>query len=402
MNRRLRIGVAVNYLPTAAEPYRGAANYQRIKALAELADVRAFCLEPRYPRFELARSLAVSSRDSADLHEIAEVEMEHLQYGAIPFFTRALNGRRCARVLLPRLREFRPDVLIAYFAYPMGFAAVAAGSELGVPAIVGAVGSDLRRMNGILMKPIIARTIRTADFVTTVSEELRQRAIARGALPERCRTIYAGCDSDVFHIGDREGVRGELKIDANAQLVLFVGSLLIQKGVRELIEAAAMLIPRRPNLRVVCIGQGPLEAEFRNRASKPDVKDHVAFVGGASPRQIASWLAAANVFCLPSYSEGAPDVVIEAISCGRPVVATNVGGIPELVNSKCGILISPKDSGRLAGALSEALDRAWDEKEIAGCFGRSWQDQASETYDLCRAAVHDTVRREHGTLLSEH
>ena len=103
-----------------------------------------------------------------------------------------------------------------------------------------------------------------------------------------------------------------------------------------------------------------MDQELRHRASQEDLKGRVTFAVGAHPHEIARWLAASNVFCLPSYSEGCPNVVIEALSCGVPVVASNVGGIPELLNSRCGILVPPGDAQQLARGLSRALDHSWN------------------------------------------
>ena len=92
----------------------------------------------------------------------------------------------------------------------------------------------------------------------------------------------------------------------------------------------------RPSLRLFCIGEGPLQAELEARAIGAGLADRIHFLGSRGSLEVATWLAAANVFCLPSYAEGCPNSVIEALACGRPVVATNVGGIPELVNSESG------------------------------------------------------------------
>ena len=132
-----------------------------------------------------------------------------------------------------------------------------------------------------------------------------------------------------------------------------------------------------------------MDRELLRRASQSDLKGHVKFVGCANPHEIARWLAVSNVFCLPSHSEGCPNVVIEALSCGRPVVASNVGGIPELLNSRCGVLVPPGDARQLAHALLRALDHPWNQEEIANCSRRGWDVVARETYQACCAVVRD-------------
>ena len=135
------------------------------------------------------------------------------------------------------------------------------------------------------------------------------------------------------------------------------------------------LIPSRPRLQLFCIGEGALQAELEARAAQAGIANHIHFLGRRSSSEIARWLAAANFFCLPSYAEGCPNAVIEDLA-GRPVIATEVGGIPELVDTNSGILFPPQDAMALAQALNEALDRQWDESGISRASQRGWDQVA--------------------------
>jgi glycosyltransferase involved in cell wall biosynthesis len=152
----------------------------------------------------------------------------------------------------------------------------------------------------------------------------------------------------------------------------------VKKGLRELVEAAAALHPRRPNLHVYLVGVGPdkqlLEAAIHAR----DATSYIHIVPGCSPDDVAVWMAAADLVTLPSYMEGCPNVVLEALACGRPVVATNVGGIPEIMGDDCGQLVPPRDPVELARALASVLDRTWDAAAISARGGRSWSTVAAE------------------------
>jgi teichuronic acid biosynthesis glycosyltransferase TuaC len=317
--------------------------------------------------------------------------VEYLHYPALPIVSRSLNGYNCGRVLVDRLRAFRPDLIIGYNVYPEGFGAVAAARALGIPVVIGALGSDILGKHDYLVSQLTAQTIRKASMVLTVSNELRERAIRYGIPPRSCITIHNGCDFSIFRPASREAARFELNIDPSAELIVFVGRLVPLKGLRELLEGASILSAARPDLRIVCIGEGPMEKELVRRASDPDLKGRVQIAGSTSPQEIARWLAASNVFCLPSHSEGCPNVVIEALSCGRPVVASKVGGIPELLDSSCGILVPPRDAQQLASGLSQALDREWNQEEIANSFRRSWEEVARETYQACCSTLREPV-----------
>jgi glycosyltransferase involved in cell wall biosynthesis len=149
------------------------------------------------------------------------------------------------------------------------------------------------------------------------------------------------------------------------------------------VDAVNSLGISHPSLHLFCIGEGAFQAELEARAMDAGHADRIRFLGWRSSMEVASWLTAANVFCLPSYAEGCPNSVIEALACGRPVVATNVGGIPELVNSESGILVPPQDSEALAEALDQALSRRWDEAGISQRSQRGWDQVAEETFEIC-------------------
>lgn len=216
-----------------------------------------------------------------------------------------------------------------------------------------------------------------------MSDHLRDQAVRLGASPEQSRTVRNGCDTSVFRLADRAAARARLGLDAESEVVVFVGWLAPTKGLRELVDAVIRLAAAHPRLQLFCIGEGALQSELEARALNAGLADRIHFLGRRTSLEVASWLAAADVFCLPSYAEGCPNAVIEALACGRPVVATNVGGIPELVDSESGILVAPQDSEALAQALSEALSRRWEEAGISQRSQRGWDQAAEETRQIC-------------------
>jgi teichuronic acid biosynthesis glycosyltransferase TuaC len=312
-----------------------------------------------------------------------DVPAEYIEYPALPLVSRPLNGLVCARSVLPHLERFKPDLILSYYVYPEGYAALSAGKRLGVPVILGAIGSDINRIPDSISAFLTRKALREASFVLTVSEHLRDQAIRLGASTERTRTVRNGCDTSVFRLADRAAARAALGLDAESEVVVFVGWIAPTKGLRELVDAVKSLRVSHPRLHLFCIGEGALLPELEARAKDAGLADRIRFLGRRSSMEVASWLAAANVFCLPSYAEGCPNSVIEALACGRPVVATNVGGIPELVNSESGILVAPQDSQALAEALSNALSRRWDDAGISRRSQRGWDQVAEETRQVC-------------------
>jgi glycosyltransferase involved in cell wall biosynthesis len=152
----------------------------------------------------------------------------------------------------------------------------------------------------------------------------------------------------------------------------------VKKGLRELVEAAASLHPQRPNLHVYLVGEGPDRPSIAGAIHAIGAAAYIHALPACSFDDVAVWMAAADLVTLPSYMEGCPNVVLEALASGRPVVATKVGGIPEIMSNECGLLVPPRDPGALAQALAAVLDRSWDADTISAHGSRSWETVAAE------------------------
>jgi len=389
---RLKVTVVTSDFPIPAEPFRGHSEYQILLALSKLADVNVLCPFPRYPRW-FQPSYDYRAPDLA--FSPPGVATRYFEYPAFPGLTRCINGLVCANYLEPYFRENPPDVAFNFWLYPEGFATVTVARKLGIPAIVGSIGSDLNRIPDQVSKWLTRLAMRRASFVVTKSEHLRQQAILMGINGRKVRTVRNGCDPSVFHLADRGAARAQLAIDVDAELVLFVGRLDAKKGIVELLEAFASVASRRPKLRLAYVGDGPGCEQLRGKAKHLALEQRIILMGPCPSHEVAQWLAAANVLALPSYNEGYPNVVIEALSCGRPVIATNVGGILELVNEESGILVSPRDWRALAHAIETALERRWDEHLISAQFHRGWDEAADEMLSICELALQQ--RRENAS-----
>ena len=381
---RLKVTLVTPIFPIPAQPYRGHSEYQIALALSKRADVNVICPFPRYPKWFQP---TYDHRHPDLSYSPPGVATRYFEYPALPGLTRCANGLVCAKYIERSFRERRPDVACNFWLYPEGYATVAAARRLGIPAVVGSIGSDLNRFADPVSRWLTRLAMKRATFVVTKSEHLRERAIRMGINPAKVQTIRNGCNPNVFHLRDRGAARVQLAIDDKTELILFVGRLDTAKGIEELLEAFASLASRRPNLRLAYVGDGPGSGHLRSKAKHLGLEDRVILNGACSSQNVAQWLAAANVLALPSYNEGYPNVVIEALSCGRPVIATNVGGILELVNEESGILIPPRDSRALAEAIEKAMERRWDERSISEQFRRGWDQAADELLRICELAT---------------
>jgi glycosyltransferase involved in cell wall biosynthesis len=381
----LKIAVVTRNFPSSAEPWQGRPAYQTLRMLAREADVRVFYPNPRYPSLLKPRLRTYSKLEASK--SSPDVQVDYYNYPTLPVISRPLNGWLAARALLPHVREFAPDLIFSYFLYPDGYAALRLGKALSVPVVARAMGSDINNIGDRITAMHTRTVLRGADFLVMVSSDLRKKALAMGTPPEKIRTIVNGCDTSVFHMRDRLQAREKLRIDPAAQAVVYVGRIDVNKGLRELVEAAVSLHTERPSLHVYLIGEGPDKSIIQSSIDANSAAGYIHALPPCAFDDVATWMAAADLVTLPSYMEGCPNVVLEALACGRPVVATNVGGIPEIMSSECGSLVPSREVPPLARALASVLDRSWDAAAISARQSRSWKDVSDELLGLFRSVL---------------
>jgi teichuronic acid biosynthesis glycosyltransferase TuaC len=372
----MKLAIVSSYFPIRDQPYRGQTAYKTAVQLSSWMSVEAICPFTRYPRWFQPRNFPHLRPDPT--YSPDGIKTTYLEYPGLPWITRISNGMMCEHYIEEHVRRARADLLQSYWLYPDGYATLRVGQKLGIPVVLVAIGSDLNRIPDPLTKYFTRKALSQADHVMTMSRYLLEKAIALGANPKKGSSHINGCDTEVFHRRDRPLCRTQLHIDIEDELICYVGRLDMTKGLGELLHAAAALVPKHPRLRVALVGDGPATSSLQTLAKQLDIAQKVNFLGACNSETVARWLGACDVFSLPSYSEGSPNVVIEALNCGRPVVATDVGGIPELVDSGAGILVPPRNAEALAQALGTALKASWDEENIARRFRRSWRDLALE------------------------
>ena len=376
----VRIAVLTPTFPTRAEPYRGLAIWSLLRELARRAELTAYCSLPHYyPHIGQHRDFI---HDTPWLESFAEVPAETLRFPAVPALTRPINGALLAHPLRRALSACRPDALVAFWVYPEGDAALRASGALGIPLTVISVGSDLKKLSP---HPFIRRRARAvlseADEVLAVSEDLCQTARQLGG--QRVRLLQLGIDHRVY--SPREVPRQSIGVPEGVKLILFAGRFVPLKGLPRLLDAFALL--ERGKWFLALAGNGSEEPGLREKIQSLGLGSSVRFLGSLPPAEVARWMNAADLLCLPSESEGRPNVILEALGCGCPVVATPVGGIPELVQPACGVLVSRQGPEGLAEALREAAGRTWDRAAIARSYRRPWSDVATEVLEACARAI---------------
>ncbi|QWT21708.1 glycosyltransferase family 4 protein [Bacillus sp. NP157] len=366
----MKILVLTNLFPTPWDPRRGAFNRQQFQRLGERHDVDVLTAVDFRERMAGAKG---------QVH-VPNVKRDHFTFYHPPGIGRFLNALcYVACVMWQRGRELRRanyDVVLGSWAFPDGVAAAWIARLLGVPYAVKVHGSDLNvQANARLRRMQIRHSLRGAGAVLAVSKALAQKAIDIGARPDAVETVYNGVDGKLFRRGNRAAARERLGLPLDVPLVLYVGNLKVSKGCMDLIDAFPSLAKQRRDARLYFVGDGPDFTTLEDRAASLCCASAVHFAGPVGHAALPDWFRAADLLCLPSHNEGVPNVVLEAMACGTPVVATSVGGIPEVVPTFAGILVPAHHPDLLARALADMLDRHVDAEAIAAhATSFRWED----------------------------
>lgn len=384
----MRIAVLTSLYPTSVRPLEGVfaeRRWTRMQARGHaLRVVQPLPLAPRRlgPRrwTELGRTPGREER--------AGIPVERPRYLHLP--GRALRNARAfsARGVRALLAGGRPDVVVADYAWPAAMAAEALRAA-GVPFVVHGRGSDVLQVAGEagLAEPL-ARCLRTAGHWCAVSRDLVRRMDELGGRPGHGVLVPNGVDGELFAPRERAAARAALGLDPRAELVLVVGHLIERKDPLLALEAFGRLARRRPAARLVLIGRGPLRARLEERLAGAAPAGTVRLVGEVAPEELARWYAAANALLLCSRREGRPNVVLEALACGLPVLATPAGGTGELLDGLPGALCAERDPEALAAALARLLDAPPGSQELRErVAGLTWERSLDALEGCLRQAI---------------
>lgn len=376
--------------PSLREPARGPYNHNIFRAISQRGETRVISPQPWWSRLRRPGELLRTPRES-------QTGMETFlpAYWSAPRLT-ALHARALytsVRPLVARLRrEFPFDAILAAWAYPDAVAASLLARDFDCPLVVKVLGSDI---NAVPHNPRLRRQIQQglgrAARVVAVSEALRDRLVDLGIAPERIVVQHNGVDGQRFSLRDRGAVREQLGVPTERPMICCVGRLSHEKGVDVLLEAMGRLAAAgRRDVDLRLIGGGDEEAALRARVGQLGIEQQVHFHGMRPHDEIPAWISASDVLCLPSRREGCPNVVLEALASGRPVVASRVGGVPELIHGDNGLLVPSEDPGALADALQTALAGTWDPQALRDSVEfLSWDDVGAMYHDTLATALEE-------------
>ena len=363
---RIRTLLFSTLYPSAARPLHGIFVETRLRHLLTTGAVETRVVAPvpwfpsTDPRFgnwaRMAATPAFERRHG--------VEVSHPRYllppkigMSIAPFALALGARHAIAKLIREGFDF--DLIDAHYYYPDGVAAGLLARWFGKPFIVTARGTDLNILPGFAIpRRLIQWTARQAAASIGVSHALTEVLAGLKAPTDRLVALRNGVDLQRFSLRDRIDCRRLLGLPERARIVLTVGHLVALKGNDIVIDAIARMRDKGMDLCLVIVGDGEERPALEARAEARGIASKVRFAGAVANAELAPWYAAADCLVLASSREGWPNVLLESMACGTPVVATRLASTPEIVRDPvAGELFEPREPDALAAALNRVVER---------------------------------------------
>jgi len=369
-----QVVVFCSLFPSSVQPGNGLFVRERMFRVGRYLPLTVVCPVPWFPLQGLLRRLRPSSRAGAPRREMQQgIEVRFPRFLSVPGMLKSLDGLLMALWAWPTLRRLRRngrlDLIDAHFAYPDGYAATLIGRWLGVPVTITMRGTEVRHARDPWLAGKVRLALQRASRVFAVSESLRSVAIGLGIPADHVRVVANGVDLDKFGPLPRDEARRALELPAEAPVLVTVGALVERKGFHRVIELLPALRERHPGLTYLVVGgsspEGDLSVQLRRQVESLGLGDAVRFLGPLPPERLRTPLSAADLFVLATRNEGWANVLLEAMACGLPVVATDVGGNAEVVcNPDLGLIVPFDDAAALRQAVIAALDCSWDRAAI--------------------------------------
>jgi glycosyltransferase involved in cell wall biosynthesis len=388
----IRVLVFTTLYPNAAQPSHGVFVENRLDQLVRSGAVTARVVAPipTFPLLDRAWPPFRATREVPARERRRGIEVLHPRYPLLPKVSMTaapFSLYAATRPLLERIRAegFDFDLIDAHYFYPDGVAAAMLGRALGRPVVITGRGTDLNLIpDYALPRRMIRWAARQAAGLVTVCAALKEKLVALGVPAEKVRVLRNGVDLERFRPVDRAAARARLGL--SGPTLLSVGHLIPRKGHDLVIEGLARL-PEEVSLLVA--GDGPGEQRLRALAAAKGVAHRVRFLGRLAHEALREVYEAADVLVLASSREGWANVLLEAMACGTPVVASNVWGTPEVVAApEAGILMRERTGQSVAEAVSALLAKPPPRAATrAYAEGFSWEATTRGQIELFEAVL---------------
>nr|WP_321399885.1 glycosyltransferase family 4 protein [uncultured Desulfobacter sp.] len=371
--------------PSAVHPIHGIFVKERVKhvSMTSSIDVRVISPVPYFPPIKaFGRWYSFSQIPKFELFD--GLEITRPRYLLLPKIGGRIHSRSMAFFSKPGIEKIRKtfefDIIDSHFVYPDGVAAAICKKKYNCPLIITGRGEDILSFPNL---PVIGDQIRwalqKADALVALSQEICDAMVSNGAPREKITIIPNGVDNQKFTPLARQASRKKLGLPMDKKIILSVGNRLERKGFHLLIKALPGIREQFPDAILVIVGGVARHGQdytsvIEQAIAQNHLEEHVVLAGAKPSGELVHWYSSADVFALMTSREGSPNVVMEALSCGIPVVATSIGGIPQILNDPAlGVLLDRRTVDDAQNGVIEALKTNWDRERIRAFANKnSW------------------------------
>jgi glycosyltransferase involved in cell wall biosynthesis len=321
-------------------------------------------------------------------HRKQIINTDSLRY--VPYFYLPKIGRRFyshfmfLSILLSSIRWIKSlniDLIMACWAFPDAVAGEKLARLLNKPFFMKVHGSDINVVgNAPARAKQITQAANRSSGIVSVSQALADKMVSMGIQQNLIEVIYNGVNHDLFFYNNQP---------KKAQQLLFIGNIIKTKGVVELFDASVELIKKYPDLTLTFAGNGAMLPVLKEKVAALELQDQILLPGNINHDKLPSMVQTSSLVVLPSYAEGVPNVLLEAMASGTPVVATSVGGIPEIIDEGItGFLIETLTAKNVQKTIEKALNHDWDNEKISQSAKRfDWQKNKQALTKLLQSGI---------------
>lgn len=371
---RPRLAVFSTLFPNSVQPAAGLFIRERMFRVAKHLPLVVVAPQPWFPFQGVIRLWRPHFRPPLPKKEIQQgIPVYHPKFISIPGLFKSWDGLLLGLSVYPFMkrlrREFEYDVIDAHFGYPDGFAATRLGDWLKLPVTITLRGTEVRHAQDARLRPLLSKALSAATRIFTVADSLRQLATELGIDKQKIAVMANGVDIEKFSPEDKFKSRAKLGLPEDAKVMITVGGLVERKGFHRVLEVMPALLRQFPNLYYLIVGGASAEGDWGGRlksmVKEMKLGDRVRFLGVMPAQELKGPLSAADLFVLSTRNEGWANVLLEAMGCGVPVVATDVGGNREVVaKPEVGEVVPFDDPEALKQALISSLTKQWSAETI--------------------------------------
>jgi len=360
--------------------------YQRLAALKEFEDLKVCSPVPWFPLIKGRAGITTEEN-------LPNLRVYRQQFFYIPgvlkntdawFYTKGLR-----QWLKELCRSWKPDVLDAHFVWPDGVGVASLAREMNIPYVITLRGKIYECLKIPFQSRQCANALTGASAVISVSSKMAEEAQKLGVEKDCLHVILNGVDRERFRPRDKNDCRKALGLPEKNRLLVTVAHLGHRKGHHEVIHALANL---PDDVKLVIVGgdaQRGTQEGLSSIAQDVGVGDRLILSGPQPYDRIPLYFSAADASVLASYREGCPNAVLESLACGTPVIATDVGAVPDILPvPTVGRIVPPQQVEPLREAIAEVLDASWNADEVVAKSGvQGWDNVAEKVQKVMKGVI---------------